>query len=145
MAKLTTHFTTREFDSHDGKRTPAAAIPSIIYLCEWWLEPMRKQFGPIKVVSGFRSVEHNAAVGGAQHSVHMLHTPLPARARGSELLAAASDVIPRDGTVAEWAAWARRHRRSNPHLHARGRGGIGTYVRSGFVHLDTASERDWRG
>lgn len=36
------------------------------------LEPARKAWGkPIKVNSGFRSVEHNDAIGGAPNSQHM--------------------------------------------------------------------------
>lgn len=151
--RLTPHFRVEEFDCHDGTQIPAEWYPDFIRLAEWWLEPLRAEFGPVVVVSGYRTLSHNRFVGGAQHSVHLLTTPLPggevtprrgARAAHRQL-AAAADVVPSKGNPTAWAEWARELRRRHAHLGPRGRGGIGTYTASGFVHLDTATLRDWRG
>ena len=40
-------------------------------LCRNILEPLRQQFGPIIISSGFRSLEVNRGVGGAQSSQHL--------------------------------------------------------------------------
>jgi uncharacterized protein YcbK (DUF882 family) len=141
--RLTPHFTVEEFDSHDGALVPVADLVALEHLCEWFLEPMRREFGPCRVLSGFRSQRHNAAVGGARRSVHMLRTPLPHRGDRSSTHAAAADVQFRAGQPEEWARLARGQRRSSRHLQLAGRGGIGTYA--GFVHLDTGAARDWRG
>lgn len=39
-------------------------------LCEQVLQPLRDQFGPIRITSGFRNEELNKAVGGSEHSQH---------------------------------------------------------------------------
>lgn len=151
--RLTHHFTVEEFDCHDGTQIPSAWYPAFVRVCEWWLEPIRDQFGPVHVVSGFRTVSHNTMVGGAVHSVHLVKTPLPlgehhppANVRPERSrMAVAADVVPARGNPAAWAAWARKFRKANRHLGPQGRGGVGEYVASGFVHLDTATLRDWHG
>ncbi len=95
------------------------------------------------VLSGFRTVAHNAAVGGARNSVHLLRSTLPGRARGSSLLSAAADVRTASMTPDEVYGWAIAHRRRNRHLAPAGRGGIGRY--SSFIHLDTWHNRQWQG
>lgn len=151
--RLSPHFVVEEFDCHDGTQIPSSWYPHFEHLAEWWLEPLRVQFGPVHVVSGFRTVSHNTMVGGAVHSVHLVKTPLPggevrARSSGSTArrpMACAADVVPARGNPAAWAAWARKMRKAHRHLGAQGRGGVGEYTRSGFVHLDTATLRDWAG
>lgn len=151
--RLSPHFRVEEFDCRDGTLVSPDWYDDITRLCEWWLEPLRAEFGPVVVVSGFRSLSHNRFVGGAQHSVHLLTTPLPggdrrpssASSSRARQLAAAADVVPVKGTPRAWAEWARRLRPRHGHLGKQGRGGVGLYVRSGFVHLDTASARDWDG
>lgn len=143
--RLTEHFDYAEFDCRDGSPVPAAQRPAISHLAHWWLEPFRAEFGRTTILSGYRTARHNASVGGARASVHMLTTALPSRPTGSSTRAAAADVRAERGTPSQWAAWARRHRARNEHLGPEGRGGIGTYLGSGFVHLDTAQYRDWRG
>lgn len=151
--RLSPHFRVEEFDCHDGTRVAESRYPDLEHLCEWWLEPIRSEFGPVHVVSGFRTVAHNRAIGGAVHSVHLLQTPLPRGERRPRPLdplspgpwAAAADVIPAKGNPAKWAEWARALRPRHAHLGRQGRGGVGLYVASGFVHLDTGPARDWHG
>lgn len=83
---ITQHFSSREFDSHDG----------IIYPVEWRterlrplcrvLETLRFECGgsAIRVLSGYRSPAHNAAVGGAVRSQHM-------EGRAADIIVAAHD------------------------------------------------------
>lgn len=143
--RLTPHFRLSEFDCKDGTRVPQTLITGLVYLCEWWLEPFRAEFGRTDIMSGFRTVSHNGFVGGATRSVHLGKTNLPGRERHSVTRAAAADVFPHTGTVKEWHAWAVAHRKRSRHLAAKGRGGIGLYVKQEFLHLDTASLRDWTG
>lgn len=44
---------------------------ALISLCDNILEPLRQQFGPIVVRSGFRSPEVNKRVGGVPNSQHL--------------------------------------------------------------------------
>lgn len=149
--RLSPHFTVEEFDCHDGTQVQPEWYDDIARLCEWILEPLRSEFGPVKVISGYRTASHNRHVGGAPHSVHLLTTPLPGgerRPRSSERrspapLAAAADVIPSRGSAVAWATWARALRAAHAHLGPQGRGGVGLYVSQGFVHLDTGPARDW--
>lgn len=144
-SRVTAHFDLREFACRDGTEVPAYGRSGLTLLCKEWLEPFRSQFGPVRVLSGFRTPAHNRAVGGASKSVHMMTTVLPSRPARSRTVAAAADVRAATGDVAAWARWAKEHRARNPHLAKKGRGGIGVYVGQGFVHLDTASNRDWTG
>lgn len=151
--RVSPHFVIEEFDCHDGTHVAAANHDDIERLAAWVLEPLRDEFGPVHVMSGYRTVSHNRMIGGALHSVHLLATPLPQRerrardvaARSAGDRAAAADVIPQKGSPQKWAAWLQKHRRAHAHLGHQGRGGIGLYVASGFVHVDTASQRDWTG
>jgi hypothetical protein len=43
----------------------------LLELCERLLEPLRERFGPLIVSSGYRSLEVNAAIGGAANSAHL--------------------------------------------------------------------------
>lgn len=151
--RLSAHFRIEEFDCHDGTQIAAHNYDDVARLVEWWLEPLRSEFGPVVVVSGFRTLSHNRFVGGAQHSVHLLKTPLPGgdppSSRGashrSTQVAAAADVVPARGNPKAWAEWSRRFRPRHGHLGKRGRGGVGLYVAGGFIHLDTGPARDWHG
>lgn len=143
--RMSEHFTIEEFDSHDGKRVPLHLVRGIELWCEWWGEPLRKAFGPVHVVSGYRSPLHNLAVGGVKNSVHLGRSLLPPLDIVGEVHAAAADVECAKGGVPEWERWALRQREVNAHLAGRGRGGIGSYKFQGFVHLDTWTKRDWDG
>lgn len=77
--KITQHFKLEEFEkSETAKRLgidnsiPAALISNIKALCENVLQPLRDYVGvPIKISSGYRCPQLNAAVGGAKSSQHM--------------------------------------------------------------------------
>ena len=72
MPQLTEHFAESEFfvagkcgevSTHD--RSKAFDLAYLI------LEPLRSQFGIVKITSGKRSAEHNAIIGGAAQSDHL--------------------------------------------------------------------------
>jgi lysozyme family protein len=74
----TEHFDWDEFDSGDGQgfaggRIPAAEVKANVRRLMWKLEALRHKAGDraITINSGFRSVAHNSAVGGARNSQHM--------------------------------------------------------------------------
>jgi len=50
----------------------AAFITSLQSLCRGLLEPVREQFGPVAILSGFRCEALNAAIKGAANSQHMV-------------------------------------------------------------------------
>lgn len=118
--RLSEHFDSREFRSRDGARVPLRQALELRKLCQMYLEPLRAEFGPVTVISGFRSTNHNANVGGAPLSYH---TRRPGR-RG-----AAADVVCRDGHPQAWYRF----------LDARNPGGLGLYVT--HVHVDNRSGR----
>jgi uncharacterized protein YcbK (DUF882 family) len=82
--------------------------------------------GPFQIISGYRSPATNAALharssGVAKHSLHMEGMATDIRVPGVELgrlRAAALDI---------------------------GRGGVGYYPQSNFVHVDTGRVRRWTG
>lgn len=73
--KLSAHFTLGELirTSQRGidNLPNEAVLAELIDLCENFLEPIRDEFGPLIVSSGYRSPELNAAVGGSKSSAHM--------------------------------------------------------------------------
>lgn len=67
--QLTPHFS-------DAELTVVGCEPRIIanatQLAQVLLEPIRQQFGPLAISDGYRSPQHNAAVGGVcGHSQHL--------------------------------------------------------------------------
>lgn len=72
--QLSKNFNLDEFVSdEDPKRPGAKELANLKKLCELVLEPLRAILGgPVIVTSGYRSVEHNARVGGAPQSQHLL-------------------------------------------------------------------------
>lgn len=118
--RLTAHFDSAEFASHDGAPMPARQLYWLQKLCVRQLEPLRREFGAVTVHSGHRSASHNAAVGGAPASYHLriLHR------RG-----AAADVSCARGTPREWYDF----------LDRRGARGLGLY--DGWVHVDNRKGR----
>ncbi len=112
---LTAHFSLAEFKSHDGRGFPKSVIPTLRELAEN-LEVLRAEVGPIGITSGYRSPQHNAAVGGAKNSFHM---------RGMAADITVGGMTPRQVKAAiERLISAGRMKQ----------GGVGLY--SGFVHYD---------
>jgi len=114
--QLTPHFDSWEFNSHDGATLPTAMRREYKELCQLYLEPLRRRFGPVSITSGHRSALWNARVGGAPESYHLW---LPPRE------GVAADVRCRRGRPADWYAF----------LEGLAVGGLGAY--GGFVHVDS--------
>lgn len=127
--RLSPHFRVSEFRCRDGTVVPNH-VEDILGddLCRQVLEPLRLQFGPCHILSGYRHRAYNARIGGASDSRHIY---LDDRHRGL-----AADVYFARGNVGAWALAAsqRLDRLSWG-------GGVGTYVRQGFVHVDTRKVR----
>ncbi len=119
--QLSPHYNIREFDCHDGRKVPAAAVPALTRLCNEFLEPMRKKYGPGRVLSGYRHAAYNKKIGGATKSQHDYD---------DDPTTVAADITYGKGTPSQWAAEARRIRDKL------GYGGVGEYPNSGFVHMD---------
>lgn len=130
--QLTKHFNVREFDCKDGTPVQKRDHAGLQNLCELYLEPLRAKFGPVTVVSGFRTVSHNRKVGGASKSFHVytIHD-------GNDQ---AADIKCARGTPRQWHAtlnWLRARKRG-------GKGGLGLY--NTFVHIDMRDyQSNWRG
>jgi zinc D-Ala-D-Ala carboxypeptidase len=75
MIMLSPHFSLEEmtFTGHHGiDNTPDdGAMFSLVRLCNDFLEVVRAKFGPLRITSGYRSQELNAAIpGSAKDSAH---------------------------------------------------------------------------
>ena len=126
--KLSPNFTVREFRCRDGSDV-VMIDESLVML----LQCIREHFGkPITITSGYRTAAHNAAVGGAKSSQH--------------LLGRAADFYVEGVPVATVAAYAETL--------LPGRGGIGRYPKdakhpkrmTGWVHIDTRTNKSrWKG
>ena len=75
---LTEHFSYKEMtrsawaEKHGADNTPdALQLAALTNLCRVLLEPLRRQFGPIVINSGFRSEAVNAGVHGVGLSKHL--------------------------------------------------------------------------
>ena len=131
--RLSAHFRASEFYCHDGSPCPITSRPGMVKLAAVFLEPMRVKFGPCYVLSGYRHVLYNAAIGGVRNSQHIYED-------GFESVAA--DLRFAKGNPAAWASEARRIRTTKNG----GDGGVGRYDRAGFVHVDNRPYKaDWSG
>lgn len=119
--QITEHFSSEEFNQparHGFSEIvyPEKYLPFLFDLCAQ-LEIIRAQFNrPVTILSGYRSVSYNKAIGGARNSQHVL---------GKAVDIAISEVKASDV-----------HRKI-VELHNSGRikiGGLGKYP--GFVHVD---------
>ena len=124
--QLAPGFKVREFRCRDGSDV-VMIDESLVML----LQCIREHFGkPVHITSGYRTAEHNAAVGGSKSSQH--------------LLGRAADFYVEGVPVATVAAYAETL--------LPGRGGIGRYPKdakhpkrmTGWVHIDTrAGKSRW--
>lgn len=76
---LSPHFTLLELTRSSAavrrgldNTAPPAVADALARLCIHVLEPVRAQFGPVAVTSGYRAPAVNRAIGGAKASQHVL-------------------------------------------------------------------------
>ena len=118
--QLAPAFKVREFRCRDGSDTIMVDEALTVLL-----QAIREHFGkPITITSGYRTAAHNAAVGGAKSSQH--------------LLGRAADIQVADVSVEDVAAYAESL--------LPGWGGVGRYPvkagrTKGWVHVDTRTKK----
>lgn len=111
--KLSRNFTVKEFACQDSTDQVLIDLDLVAIL-----QAMRDQLGtPITITSGYRTLSHNAAVGGAPNSFHT---------KGQ-----AADIVVSSKTTAETAECAE----------AVGALGVLRYITDGFVHVDTRTTK----
>mgnify|MGYP004539617063 CR=1 FL=1 len=123
--RLAPSFSVREFRCKDGSDTIMVDEALTVLL-----QAIREHFGkPITITSGYRTAAHNAAVGGAKSSQHLLGRAADIQVAGvsvEDVAAYAESLMP---------AW----------------GGVGRYPvkagrATGWVHVDTRADKArWRG
>ena len=114
--RLAPSFTVREFRCRDGSDTIMVdqALPVL-------LQAIREHFGkPVTITSGYRTAAHNAAVGGAKSSQHLLGRAADIQVAGVSVEDVASYA---EALMPDW-------------------GGVGRYPikpgrARGWVHVDT--------
>ena len=80
--RLTNNFTKQEFDSKDGSPMPPEVLLNVQKLASQ-LQALRDVLNaPIRINSGYRSPEHNKAVGGSKNSQHVLGKAADIRVKG---------------------------------------------------------------
>jgi len=69
--RLTKNFNLSEFDCKDGTEMPSELLTNVLELAEN-LQVLRDFVGvPIKINSSYRSLRHNAKIGGSKSSQHL--------------------------------------------------------------------------
>ena len=69
--RLTKNFNLSEFDCKDGTEMPSELLANVLELAEN-LQVLRDFVGvPIKINSSYRSLSHNAKIGGSKSSQHL--------------------------------------------------------------------------
>lgn len=93
------------------------------------LDEIRRRLGaPVRILSCYRSPAYNSCIGGESASLHMKFNAVDWRCDS--------------GTVQDWHRVAKDVRRSKPEF----LGGVGFYVNSRFIHVDTRGhEANWQG
>ena len=123
--RLAPDFKVRELRCRDG--TDTVMVDEVLTVV---LQCIREHFGkPVTITSGYRTPAHNAAVGGAKSSQHLLGRAADIRVQGvsvEDVAAYAESLMPDWGGVGRYPVKAGRA--------------------TGWVHLDTRAEKArWRG
>ena len=123
--RLAPDFQVREFRCRDG--TDTVMVDEVLTVV---LQCIREHFGrPVVITSGYRTAAHNAAVGGAKSSQHLLGRAADIRVQGvsvEDVAAYAESLMPDCGGVGRYPVKAGRA--------------------TGWVHVDTRADKArWRG
>ena len=123
--RLAPDFKVRELRCRDG--TDTVMVDEALTVV---LQCIREHFGkPVTITSGYRTPAHNAAVGGAKSSQHLLGRAADIRVQGvsvEDVAAYAESLMPDWGGVGRYPVKAGRA--------------------TGWVHVDTRAEKArWRG
>ena len=123
--RLAPDFKVRELRCRDG--TDTVMVDEVLTVV---LQCIREHFGkPVTITSGYRTAAHNAAVGGAKSSQHLLGRAADIRVQGVSVEDVAAYT---ESLMPDW-------------------GGVGRYPvkagrTTGWVHVDTRAEKArWRG
>lgn len=115
VKKLSEHFTLLELCNSDtadrlgiDNAPSKTATVNLIRLCREVLEPLREAIGPITVLSGYRSLKLNSAVGSKPTSHHVAGRAADIRVNGIAALDVCRKVVemnlPFDELIAEYAS-----------------------------------------